>query len=192
MTVMFSLYAQVSVAQRLVLGALGGARAVERRAAALPPPVSLLGPQPCRRSDLNFAPPWQHDQVVRQRALESSVQLFSQGSETNLAMSFMSSWERKARRAFFREEPCFLPYNLPSSDCARGGGTTAFNSFERGRRRQQTCDFAETGFGGPRFTSGDGTGSASICSLANAAVALPGFPLFASCLAQATAATGRQ
>ena len=97
MTVTFLPYAQVSVAQRLVLGALGGARAVERRGAALPPPVSLLGPQPCRRSDLNFAPPWQHDQVVRQRALESSVQLFSQGSETNLAMSFMSSWERKAR-----------------------------------------------------------------------------------------------
>jgi hypothetical protein len=188
-TVLFSLYAQVSVAQRLVLGALGGARAVERRGAALPPPVSLLGPQPCRRSDLNFAPPWQHDQVVRQRALESSVQLFSQGSETNLAMSFMSSWERKAR--FFVEDPCFFPNNLPPSDCARGGGTTAFNSFERGRRRQQTCDFAETEFGGPRFTSGDGTGSASICSLANAAVALPSFPLFASCLAQATAATCR-
>jgi hypothetical protein len=97
-TVTFSLYAQVSVAQRLVLGALGGARAVERRGAALPPPpVASSAPQPCRRSDLNFAPPWQHDQVVRQRALESSVRLFAQGSETNLAMSFMSSWERKAR-----------------------------------------------------------------------------------------------
>ena len=103
--VTFSLFAQVSVAQRLVLGALGGARAVERRGAALPPPVASSG-QPCRRSDLNFAPPWQHDQVVRQRALESSVQLFSQGSETNLAMSFMSSWERKAR--FFRKNLGFL------------------------------------------------------------------------------------
>jgi hypothetical protein len=105
-TVTFSLYAQVYVAQRLVLGALGGARAVERRGAALPPPVASSGPQPCRRSDLNFAPPWQHDQVVRQRALESSVQLFSQGSETNLAMRFMSSWERKAR--FFGKNLVFL------------------------------------------------------------------------------------
>jgi hypothetical protein len=87
--------AQGSVAKRLVLGALGGARAVDRRTAALPPPAAAPRSEPCGRSDLNFAPPWQSDEVKRQRALESSVQLFVQGSETNMAMSFMTSWERK-------------------------------------------------------------------------------------------------
>ncbi len=40
-------------------------------------------------------------------------------------------------------------------------------------------------------TCGDGTGSASICALANASLALPSYPLFASCIAQASAATSR-
>lgn len=86
---------QGAVAKRLVLGALGGARAVDRRTAALPPPTAAPRSEPCGRSDLNFAPPWQTDEVRRQRALESSVQLFVQGSDTNLAMSFMPPWERK-------------------------------------------------------------------------------------------------
>lgn len=89
--------AQGSVAKRLVLGALGGARAVVRHAAILPPPAPTRQPGPCGRNDLSFAPPWQVDNEVRQRALESYVQLFSQGSENNLAMSFMSSWERKVQ-----------------------------------------------------------------------------------------------
>ena len=90
--------ARGSIAKRLVIGALGGARAVERRAAVLPPPVSAARPESCVRSDLNFAPPWQLDQVARQRALESSVQLFADGAETNVALSFMPPWERKVHR----------------------------------------------------------------------------------------------
>jgi len=100
--------AQGSIAKRLVMGALGGTRAVERRAAVLPPAVLSVRPAPCGRSDLNFAPPWQLDQVARQRTLESSVQLFADGAETNLALSFMPSWERKV-------VDCFTPCGLPPS-----------------------------------------------------------------------------
>jgi hypothetical protein len=76
----FLMQAQGSVAKRLVLGALGGARAVERHAAILPPPPSGRRPGPCGRNDLYFAPPWQVDNEVRQRALQSYVILGRKGA----------------------------------------------------------------------------------------------------------------
>jgi hypothetical protein len=83
---------------------------------------------------LNFAPPWQVNQEARQSALEHSVQVFAEGTGTNLAMSFMSSWERKVN-TIAAPHPSRARLHFPS-DCARGGGAAAFIALERRRGRQ--------------------------------------------------------